>query len=306
MAPTSVNAVLAAATVIPFEKTLYRGGEPEAEAVVDYPTIAVVSKTWTLNEMQHNAFVLMASAVLDRVICKLEQPEGEIERGQQVLRSLFNNIQCDSKFLPKDTLNSNSLRMYLAGCGGCGKSRVIKALNSFSIRRGVKEMVVKTATTGVAATLLSGMTYFSALNVGAAINKKKVSAAVRLAWDRVWLLIVDEVSFIGRKKLARIERRLRLIKGNNLLFGGVHVVFAGDFYQLKNQELDMFADPTDDNINNSKATLDDITGFELWTQSLNCSIELVENYRAISDPDFAGVCFRLRTNTHTLNDIKYT
>ena len=48
------------------------------------------------------------------------------------------------------------------------------------------------------------------------------------------LVILDEISMIGTSFLARINARLQEIKGNDqMLFGGLIVLFVGDFYQLR-------------------------------------------------------------------------
>jgi hypothetical protein len=128
-----------------------------------------------------------------------------------------------------------------------------------------------------------------------------VTAADIVAWQPVGVLIIDEISFVGRKKLARLEQRLRRLKNNQVLFGGVHVILAGDLYQLKGQEKAVYANPEQD----EKKTLSDTTGFLPWTESLNCGIELAENFRAKEDPNYAALLDRMRTNEPLLEDIQF-
>ena len=173
--------MLGAAEDAKFVNTQYRSGEPATSNVVDNPSISSISKEWTLNEDQHAAFTLLSCAILDRIVCRLDEPQDRIAHAQEVLRSMFNQYKSSREFLPKGASSTSSLRMYLAGCGGTGKSRVIKALSCFAERWGGKDVVVKTATTGVAATLLGASTYFSALNVSAAIKKQSVSESVRVS-----------------------------------------------------------------------------------------------------------------------------
>lgn len=45
------------------------------------------------------------------------------------------------------------------------------------------------------------------------------------------LLVVDEVSMLGRNLYKMMDRRPRQIMCRNELFGGLHMVFGGDFSQ---------------------------------------------------------------------------
>lgn len=51
-------------------------------------------------------------------------------------------------------------------------------------------------------------------------------------WDGVDYLSVDEASMIGCEMLHNISSVLTEVKGRTAAFGGVNVVFAGDFAQL--------------------------------------------------------------------------
>ena len=47
------------------------------------------------------------------------------------------------------------------------------------------------------------------------------------------LVIIDEISFSNRNEIEKADVNLRALKENsNYKFGGVDVVFAGDFTQL--------------------------------------------------------------------------
>ena len=47
------------------------------------------------------------------------------------------------------------------------------------------------------------------------------------------VLIVDEVSMCTPVTIARIDKRLRPCFNSNKVFGGIHVIFIGDFWQFK-------------------------------------------------------------------------
>ena len=63
-------------------------------------------------------------------------------------------------------------------------------------------------------------------------DELKSKYAIRL--ECLKFVIIDEVSMVGNKMLAKIDQRLKEITGNtNLYFGGVSVLFFGDFNQLR-------------------------------------------------------------------------
>ena len=63
-------------------------------------------------------------------------------------------------------------------------------------------------------------------------------------WSKVSYLIIDEVSMIGAYMLSQISARLQRAKGawaisEDLPFGGVNVIFTGDFGQLSHRMLSL-------------------------------------------------------------------
>jgi len=51
-------------------------------------------------------------------------------------------------------------------------------------------------------------------------------------WEGVDYLFIDEVSMIGCKMLHNVSGALTEAKGKTTTFGGVSIIFAGDFAQL--------------------------------------------------------------------------
>ncbi|XP_013399285.2 ATP-dependent DNA helicase PIF1-like [Lingula anatina] len=45
-------------------------------------------------------------------------------------------------------------------------------------------------------------------------------------------LILDEVSMLSKRMFEQLEYIIRVVRGSEILFGGVQVIFSGDFYQL--------------------------------------------------------------------------
>ena len=125
--------------------------------------------------------------------------------------------------------------MYLGGAGGTGKSRVIHALKHFFVCRGQERRLRLTSFTGVAAQNISGMTIHAALNLNQFKKNGPQSKTIhdlQVMWEGVDFLFIDEVSMIGCKLLHHISEALIQAKGNNSPFGGINIIFAGDFAQL--------------------------------------------------------------------------
>lgn len=88
---------------------------------------------------------------------------------------------------------------------------------------------------GVTARNISGSTLYAALNLN---NRKGSRCSAKSRCDLIakWVgmdfLLVNEVSVIGCKMLVSIHEALCIAKGNDMPFGDMNVVFAGDFAQL--------------------------------------------------------------------------
>jgi ATP-dependent exoDNAse (exonuclease V) alpha subunit len=129
-------------------------------------------------------------------------------------------------------LNADPLRMFIGGPGGTGKSRVIDALKDFFEARGEKRRFRLSSYTGVAARNISGMTLHAALGMGQKEKKQKTGKALRdlmAIWDGVDYLFIDEISMVGCALLYDVSSALGAARGSTLAFGGINIIFAGDF-----------------------------------------------------------------------------
>ena len=124
--------------------------------------------------------------------------------------------------------------MYLGGPGGTGKSRVVNALRDFFSLRNQDRRFRLAAYTGVAARNIGGATLHALLQMNESGRQLSAKGKRDLAamWDGVEYLFIDEVSMIGCEFLHNISRALTEAKGGTTAFGGVNVIFAGDFAQL--------------------------------------------------------------------------
>ena len=135
-----------------------------------------------------------------------------------------------------DILKTGS-NVFLTGEPGAGKTYVINQYIAWLEAAGVT--VAVTASTGIAATHIGGMTIHAWSGVGARdhinqydldqiVGKEKTAKRIKKAH----VLIIDEISMIDGKMLDMVDVICRTIKQKGDAFGGLQVIFVGDFFQL--------------------------------------------------------------------------
>ncbi|MBI5138732.1 MAG: AAA family ATPase [Candidatus Vogelbacteria bacterium] len=127
--------------------------------------------------------------------------------------------------------------VFLTGEPGAGKTHTINEYILYLRRCGVDTAV--TASTGIAATHLSGMTIHSWSGIGIRpklnhydLDKLASTEYLVKRISRAKVLIIDEVSMLGPETLTMVDQVCREIKDSSEAFGGMQIVFVGDFFQL--------------------------------------------------------------------------
>jgi len=188
--------------------------------------------------------------------------------------------------------------VFLTGCPGTGKSYCLGAI--IAKFKGHRRRFGVTALTGCAALLIEGATVHSFLSIGLAkpsaedlyrdllrssryilYYKNKLEELIALQ-----VLIIDEISMMNAELLDKVSEYLSLIRKNVLPFGGVQVVFVGDFYQLP-----------------------PVTGrfcfeSETWYDSNMETIVLTEQMRQNEDTVFKDILSRARVAEPTHDDLE--
>lgn len=127
--------------------------------------------------------------------------------------------------------------VFLTGSAGSGKTYTLNQYIDYLRARRVP--VAVTASTGIAATHMSGTTIHSWSGIGIkdelsdrdlANLSRKQFLADRLKDTAV--LIIDEISMLHAKQLNLVNQVLKHVRKNDAPFGGIQVVVAGDFFQL--------------------------------------------------------------------------
>jgi hypothetical protein len=133
----------------------------------------------------------------------------------------------------------SQLLLYVAGEGGVGKSRVIKAIElGYTILQRSNEVML-TASTGAAADGIDGHTIHSAISLNRKDTNRtgSIGTRCRFLWKGKSILIVDEISMVSMALLHSINEQCNKIRGTDRdsasFFGGLPiVVFLGDFHQF--------------------------------------------------------------------------
>ena len=139
--------------------------------------------------------------------------------------------------------------VFVTGPGGTGKSELIHAIKRAGEESDVN--VVVTASTGIAARNIGGITLHRFAGLGL-IDESKMRGGECLNrvrrmddedyritnWQEVDVLIVDEISMLSMfmlRELDAVARHARMRNGKGISiqpFGGIQLVFLGDFAQL--------------------------------------------------------------------------
>ena len=122
--------------------------------------------------------------------------------------------------------------MYLGGMGGTGKSQVLKALSYFFKTRNESHQFTIVAPTGTATALLGGSTYHYLFRINEYTKISNMSQ-VKSCLEGVEYVFLDEVSMLSARDMYKINYQLSCVLNiYDKPFGGMNMVFAGDFAQL--------------------------------------------------------------------------
>lgn len=127
--------------------------------------------------------------------------------------------------------------VYLTGAAGSGKTFVLNNYIDYLKERAVG--VAITASTGIAATHIGGVTIHSWSGIGIKdsltldeFEKLEQKEYLWKRYQKAKVLIIDEVSMLNPVMFDSIEQICRKMKRSDLPFGGLQVVLSGDFFQL--------------------------------------------------------------------------
>lgn len=127
--------------------------------------------------------------------------------------------------------------VFLTGEPGSGKTHTINEYVAYLRARGIEPAI--TASTGISATHIGGMTIHSWSGIGIKtkldkgdLDKISSNPYIVNRINRTKVLIIDEVSMLPPETLSMIDAICSKIKQSSGPFGGIQVVLVGDFFQL--------------------------------------------------------------------------
>lgn len=265
------------------------------------PTLRQVSEAHTLNAMQHIAFKIIGSALLN------------------TFRTDVENVDMDDSFRAMENDKPEQLKMYLGGAAGTGKTQLVRAVQSLAEQWGRRGAVRTCAFSGIAAKVVGGRTVHGLLGIGIKGAKYKATEAIRARVRSMKMLFVDEVSMLPCSMMKTANDRLNDIMDwsvdTNLarsdagplcgrrdndgnvtarkpVFGGLQMIFVGDMKQLPPVGgLPLYKRPS--NMESANGI-----GYMLW-RMIDTATELSENIRQARDPAYGALLSRFRDGDYS-------
>ncbi len=127
--------------------------------------------------------------------------------------------------------------VFLTGPPGSGKTFLLNKYIEYLKQK--KETVAVTASTGIAATHMNGITLhsWSGLGIRETIDDAEIKSLMKKKYlfkriRAAKVLIIDEVSMLNAHQFDAVDKICQYFRANFLPFGGMQVVLSGDFFQL--------------------------------------------------------------------------
>ena len=184
----------------------------------------------------------------------------------------------------------------ITGSAGTGKSYIIKEVVNYCknvIKLRTNEIAV-TAMTGCAAVLLDcgarTLHSWSGIGLGTLqyykiLNRILENETYIKRWKNIKVLIVDEISMMSRRLFDLLDFIGKGVKNNNKPFGGIQLLFSGDFFQLPP-------------IGNKKIIHSSQFCFEskIWSETFPIQILFHRNYRQNQDEKYKKILEEIKMN----------
>lgn len=193
------------------------------------------------------------------------------------------------------TILKMGYNVFLTGAPGSGKTYLLKRYISYLKQEGVKMGV--TASTGIAATHLNGITIHSWSGLG--IREELTERTLKKLMDTPYLkkriedtevLIIDEISMLHDYQFDFINKICRAIRNDPRPFGGIQVVCAGDFFQLP---------PVSKKRDNPRF----VTLSQIWSQ-MDIKVCYLKEQHRHQEEELSKILKEIRTNSITRGTVK--
>ena len=197
--------------------------------------------------------------------------------------------------------------MMIHGGAGSGKSTVINTLAKWAhyiLQQPGDDpdspYVAISAFTGAAACNVNGHTLHSLFSFNFGNDfitlSDKARDQKRKIFQNLEFLIIDEISLVDSDMLYKIDLRLKEVKQNEKLFGGVALFCFGDLLQIKPvRGRYIFQEPKSEGFKIGNVIKPHWKNFEI--------VNLEENHRQGEDKSYADILNRIRTGDQTEEDL---
>ena len=125
--------------------------------------------------------------------------------------------------------------VFITGPGGVGKSYLINYVRNLLSNRNVSV----TALTGCASVLINGITLHKWAGINPTDTEKSIQDIVddmnflaKKRWRTTHVLVIDEISMLSKALFEKLDKIGKSIRNSSRPFGGIQLIFSGDFYQL--------------------------------------------------------------------------
>ena len=206
------------------------------------------------------------------------------------------------------TILKTGANVFLTGEPGSGKTYIVNRYVAYLREQGIETAI--TASTGIAATHIGGLTIHSWSGIGIKsklgkqdLNKILSHKYITKRVSRAKVLIIDEVSMLPSETLSMVDVVCREIKNKSEPFGGMQIVFVGDFFQLP-----PIVKREDENGEQSllikKTTVRFAYGSAVWARANLTVCYLTEQYRQ-DDGNFLSLLSAIRQNIFGSNHLRH-
>lgn len=184
--------------------------------------------------------------------------------------------------------------VFLTGPPGSGKSFLLGlAIEHFSK---MNKKVAITASTGIAASQINGLTIHSWSNISEFTKDKSFydfesDKDLVKRYREVDVLIIDEISMVDAELFEKINNMAKFLRKSSLSFGGIKLVLVGDFFQLP---------PT----SNTNSKIKYLFESPIWDE-LNLKIcYLNTQFRQVEDNSLTKILYEIRNSRLEDNSLK--
>lgn len=249
--------------------------------------------TSEINELIKNEMLVTTKISFGRSILKINP------KYEHKIDSVVEKIRTNNTLEPNDDENilrvlyliKQNKNVFITGHAGTGKSYILSKL-----KEKIPKLVI-TSTTGIAAVNVKGQTIHSWAGVGICnrpieqtVEKILQKTSLKNQIQKCKILAIDEISMLDIKTFEYIDAVLKQIRDNDKSFGGIQVIFIGDFFQLP---------PVEKNENSKQKYCFESS---LWNDLDLYTVLLTKNYRQ-NEENLITALSNMRTNSLTKADI---